>query len=315
MSIKETFRGKNINFNNLPNCFVIGAAKSGTTSLFELIAGHPAIFASKKKELNFFSNDERYQNGVDWYAAENFAQAAGFPIRVEASPSYLAWSEKVAPRLKDLYAQRPIKLIAIFRDPVGRAYSNYWHRVRMGHEKLSFSDAIEQEDERLKLNWEKLYRTGNPLHGYFRGGCYASRLKPFLSLFPRESFFFLLQEDLQNDFDASMANLFQFLGVEGHTSVKPVVRNDSKVPRNDSLYGAYDRLKRGAAFQNRLRSLIPKGLREWVRYKLVVKPFEYPPMPADVQQFLRAKYSVEILELEKILGRDLARWKGKAATA
>lgn len=301
-----------MDFNHFPNSFIIGAAKSGTTSLFEIIAGHPSVFVPKKKELNFFSNDERYENGLDWYAKTNFAESSSFPIRMEASPAYLAWSEKVAPRLKQLYQEQPIRLIAIFRNPVARAYSNYWHRVRMGHEKLSFSEAIDQENQRLKDNWEKLYRSGNPLYGYFRGGCYASRLKPFLDLFARDNFFFLLQDDLQNDFEASINRLFQFLNIDSRITVNPVIRNDSKVPRNKSLYDVYGRLKQTATWQNRLRNMIPKSMREWARYKLVLKPFQYPPMDNETKMQLTARFAEEIAQLEMILGRDLSLWRGRA---
>jgi len=297
-----------MDFNNLPNSFIIGAAKSGTTSLFEIIAEHPAVFASKKKELNFFSNDERYEKGVDWYQT-HFSESAAFPVRLEASPAYLAWSEKTAPRIKELYGERPIKIIAIFRNPVTRAYSNYWHRVRMGHEKLSFDEAIDREDQRLKDNWEKLYRTGNPLYGYIRGGRYASRLKPFLDLFPRKDFFFLLQDDLQNDFETSIKKLFGFLGINPQVSAQPVVRNDSTIPRNKGLHDVYGKFKQTSTWQNRMRNFIPKAVRAWVRYKLVVKPFHYPAMDNGIKTRLTAKFADEVAQLELILGRDLSRWQ------
>ena len=299
-----------MDFNKLPNAIIIGAAKSGTTSLFEILAGHPSVFASERKELNFFSNDERFVNGPYWYEQSHFAAAVGYPVRLEASPSYLAWSEKTAPRIKELYADRPIKIIAIFRDPVSRAYSNYWHRVRMGHETLSFREALTREEQRLREHWEELYKQGNPKYGYFRGGCYASRLKPFLQNFPRQNFFFLLQDDLRDQFDSSLSSLLQFLGVDADEALAPVVRNTPTVPRNRSLHDAYDGIKRSRLAPT-LRGFIPAGLRHWVRHRLLVKQVRYPPMEEEVRSELYERFSNEIGELSKILGRDLSDWRAE----
>lgn len=291
----------------LPNFFIIGAAKSGTTSLFELAGEHPGVFASKKKEIKFFSNDERYKNGIDWYAQNHFSDSNGFPVRMEASPAYLTWSEKVAPRIKAAYRGRPPRFAVIFRDPVKRAYSHYWDRVRQGDETLSFPEAIHAEESRIKENWDDLYYHGNGLYGYFRAGCYATRLKPYLEAFPLEQFFFLLQEDLQNHFERSMNALFNFLELDGLKSLQPVKRNQSAIPRDRGLFSMYSRIKQ-SKMGGSLRHLLPRSMKLFIRHKVIVRPLRYPPIENDIAAQLYSRYLGEVKQLESILGRNLSHW-------
>ena len=299
-----------MDFEQLPNFFIIGAAKSGTTSLFNIIAQHPEVYASPKKEIRFFSNNDRYQNGVEWYQETHFPGAKNFPVRSEATPAYLTWSQKVAPRIKALYEERPVKFAAIFRDPVKRAYSHYWHRVRQGDEdprRLSFAEAIHTEDQRITDNWQRLEYEGNGLFGYFRAGCYATRLKPYIDTFPRKNFFFMLQEDLYKDFQANIKKLAHFLEVDDAFSFKSVQINESVVPRSQNIYHLFNDLKK-SKIKNFLKLFVNSSIRKWLRKDGLMKPFNYPPMEIGIKMELYARYAEEIEQLEGIIGRDLSSW-------
>jgi hypothetical protein len=300
-----------MDFEVLPNVFIIGAAKSGTTSLFEILAQHPGVFAAAKKEIRFFSNDDRFGNGIEWYQETHFAAGRGCPVRVEATPAYLTWSQKVAPRIKSAYGTHAPKFVAIFRDPVKRAYSHYWHRVRQGDEdprRLSFAAAIHGEEQRIRENWQRLEYEGNGLFGYFRAGCYATRLAPFLDLFPRERFLFLLQEDLQRDFVLRMSQLLEFLGLDTGQQLSPVKSNESRVPRSRRVFRLLRDIRKSAV-RNILRPMVPMGVRRWLRGGGIMKPFYYPPMEEGIRTELYALYTDEIRRLEAIMGRDLSHWK------
>jgi len=303
-----------MNFGQLPNFFIIGAAKSGTTSLFDIIAQHPSVYASPIKEIRFFSNEDRYKNGTKWYMQTHFSGAGDFKIRSEATPAYLTWSQKVSPRIKELYGDQPVKFAAIFRDPVKRAYSHYWHRVRQGDEdpdQLSFAQAIHTEDKRLQENWKRLEYEGNGLYGYFRAGCYATRLDPYLELFPRENFFFMLQEDLYKNFKTSTTNLLEFLEIDGKFPLKSMVSNESSIPRNQNAFNAVEEFKKNK-LKDFLKLFIPANARKWLRKEskeVLMKPFKYPPIENDISLELYERYADEIHRLEIILGRDLSHWK------
>lgn len=302
-----------MDLNFLPNFFIIGAAKSGTTSLFEIIAHHPSVYAAKNKETRFFSNDDRFQNGLDWYLESFFPGSKDFAVRCEATPAYLTWSDKVAPRIKSVYGKQPVKFAAIFRDPVKRAYSHYWHRVRQGDEdprRTPFRDAIHTESKRINEIRQWLEYEGNGLFGYFRAGCYASRLQPYLELFPRENFFFMLQEDLHKDFQSIMTKLIRFLEIDDGFKFEPVVSNRSAVPRNQRIYQLFGKLKKNK-YKDYLKLFIPASIRYWFRHDVLMRTFQYPPMEDDIKAELYSLYAGEIKQLENIIGRDLSHWKYK----
>ena len=291
----------------LPDCLIIGAAKAGTTSLFNVLAGHPQVFASKVKETRFFSHDELFQKGLAWYQEEYFRRAPDRVVRMEASPAYLTWSDKVARRIRQSYENRPVSLVAILRDPTKRAYSHYCHRVRLGHEPLSFADAIGREDSRLRANWEELYRAGNGKYGYVRAGCYATRLRPFLEQFDRSRFFFLLHEDLQTErFQGAITRLLGFLHVDDTVQLQPARLNAPTVARHQGLARAYWRLKK--TFAKKLyTTLVPQPVRKRV-LPVLFPASGYPPMDADIEQRLRVRFAGEVEQCQELIQRDLSHW-------
>ena len=164
------------------------------------------------KEPLFFSNDNYYDKGLEWYARNFFHGAEVFSTRGEATPNYLYWSEKVAPRIS-ISENQPSKFVVIFRDPVQRAYSWYWNSVKDGRENETFEAALALEPSRLDSNHEVFQTTGQMLYGYYQGGRYAALLKPFLDIYSREQFLFILQDDLKTEFVATSRNLFKFLQI------------------------------------------------------------------------------------------------------
>jgi hypothetical protein len=294
-------------FEILPNFFIIGAAKAGTTSLFNILNSHSQVFGSPVKETNFFSNDEKFQKGYDWYQNSFFQNASTYPVRMEASPAYLTWSTKTAPHFKEAYKSSDVKFAAIFRDPVQRAYSHYWHRVRLGHEDLSFEDAIQTEQDRLHKNWDELYRTGNGKYGYFRAGCYASRLHPFLEHFDRSRFIFLLQDDLlPKNFPDSINRLLHFLKINEVEKLSSERSNEATLPRNRWFIKMYWALKQ-TFLKPLYRQWAPQQFRKIIRGYLF-PPSKYPPMNEDFERKLRLMYLEEIQQLEQVIDRELSSW-------
>ena len=295
-------------FGKLPNFFVIGAAKAGTTTLHDVLARHPQAYVSRVKEPMFFNREEHFAGGVDWYERMFFARAAGSPARGEATPHYLYWSEKVSKRLEDLYAGREPRFIVCLRDPVARAYSWYWNMVREGREELSFAEALEAEPGRLAERARWLDEQGSMLYGHFEGGRYATKLGPFLKRFPRESFLFVLQDDLKRDLAGTVARVFGFLDIDETVEASVSSSNRASMPRFRVVHRALR--ERSAA-----KEVVKKFLRYSVRSRMVsgamrlkLKETTYPPMEAGVERELRRRYEDEVLKLQEIVGRDLSRW-------
>ncbi len=291
----------------LPNCLIIGAAKAGTTTLFNTLAGHPQVFASPVKETGFFSNDERFGRGLAWYGDEYFGRARTETVRMEASPAYLTWSEKVAGRIRQSYGTAPVTFVAILRDPVTRAYSHYCHRVRLGHESLSFADAIAQEERRLRDDWDALSRAGNGKFGYVRAGCYATRLQPFLERFDRSRFVFLLQEDLRaHRFPDAIRPLLGRLGLDASVPLRPLRLNAPTRARHRTLVRGYWGLKR-TFLRAPYTALVPRPVRQRI-LGVLFPAASNPPMDARIEQRLRERFAAEVKRCQDLIQRDLSHW-------
>ncbi|MEJ7631917.1 MAG: sulfotransferase domain-containing protein, partial [Rubrobacteraceae bacterium] len=201
----------------LPDFVVIGAQKSGTTSFYRDVIRHPHVGRSTKKEVHFF--DHNFDKGLDWYRAH-------FPspelkdgrrtITGEASPYYLAHS--LAPeRAAKVVPQA--KLIALLRNPANRAYSHYQHAVRYGRDPLSFEDAIEAEEDRMRKSRDKIlaeqgFTPAIPSgRSYLARGVYVDQLLEWNRFFDRDQLLVLKAEDYFADSPGAMKTVLDFLGL------------------------------------------------------------------------------------------------------
>jgi hypothetical protein len=166
----------------LPSFLIIGAQRSGTTSLYKAIASDPLVAPPRVKEVHYF--DKNYDKPELWYRSHfptrralSFTGPNGIPkLTGEATPDYLYY-EEVPPRVRGLLPHA--RLVVILRDPVARAYSHYQHERALGYETLDFADAIEQEEQRLASgDWFEREH-----HSYRDRGIYAVQLRRWMSHF------------------------------------------------------------------------------------------------------------------------------------
>jgi hypothetical protein len=299
------------NFDRMPNLFIIGAAKAGTTALYDYLTQHPQVFLSRVKEPMFFSRDEIFARGLDWYEDAYFEGAEDYPVRAEATPHYLYWSEKVAPRIKDVYGERSVRFIVSFRDPVSRAYSWYWNMVREGRENLDFDEALRVEESRLEQNRYELYQRGSMVYGYSAGSRYASLLEPYLELFSPENFFFVFQDDLKSRVNETCEEIFKFLGIESSIQINTSNSNPAAMPRSRLLHKI---LRQRFLVKEFIKPFMPIGVRRLLKKKMMKVNLEetpYAPLDSRLAHELRPTYRAEIEKLEKITGRKLSSWKAE----
>ncbi|MFZ1041277.1 MAG: sulfotransferase domain-containing protein [Anaerolineales bacterium] len=198
----------------LPDFLVIGVMKGGTTSFFNYLARHPQINPPFRKEIKFF--DIHYPEGLGWYRAHfptRFKMKPG-TVTGEATPYYIF--HPTAPnRIGKVLPN--VKLIALLRNPVDRAYSHYNHMVRVGRELLSFEEAIGHEAERLAGEEDKIiadprYSTFNHLHySYLARGRYIEQLQKWLAIFPRQQMLILASEELYTSPATAYRKAIEFL--------------------------------------------------------------------------------------------------------
>jgi len=268
----------------LPNFLVVGAMKAGTTTLQHILARHPDVFMARL-EAHFFDKDDNYRRGLDWYA-QHFEGAEGKTAIGEKTPTY-SYLPAAAERIHTHFPD--IKLVWLFRDPVKRAYSNYWHAVKRGEEPLSFEEAVGQEEERIQRN---IFR------GYVRRSIYADQVERFLDLFAREQMFFITFETLVREPEQVLSGLWRFLEVEDFaiSQVERVRSNVTYIPHSKRLEHMARRL---------LGNGIPYRIVSRMNRRLVPG---YPPIALQIRDQLKEFFRPHNRRLAELTGLDTGIW-------
>ncbi len=220
--VSGVYRGLTATRRALPDFVIIGASKCGTTTLYETLSDHPHVLPAAVKEVHFF--DLRFHRGLDWYraqfplAARMGGDAPGERVywTGEASPYYL-FHPLAAARLKDTVPNA--RLIAMLRNPVERAYSQFQHELRAGRETLTFEEAIDREEERLAGQRDKLianpqyHSFSHRRHSYASRGIYADQLAEWFALFDRRQLMVVCSEDFFSRPRETYDEIQRFIGV------------------------------------------------------------------------------------------------------
>jgi hypothetical protein len=276
-----------------PDLFIAGAPRAGTSSLWDYLSQHPQIFMSRVKEPHFFSDFK--PRLVPTVKSESaylglFAHASPGQLLGEATPSYLhdpAAPARIARVCPDA------RIVVVLRDPVTRAYSDYWHKVRYGREARPFLERIQTQ-----LGDEGRRRPGL---GYVGAGLYAEPLERYLGTFDG-GVLVLFQEELAADTRREVRRILEFLGVEAAVAdrIRLGVRNATALPRNALVR----RLYRSPALRAAGVRIVPDSLQPGVE-RLLLRRDGVPPMEPEARRLLREFYASEPAELERLLGRPV----------
>lgn len=279
---------------------VIGAQKSGTTAFFKYLTEHPQVFMPAEKEVEFFQNDRKFSRGRDWYYDTYFAKAPESKVKGEASTHYMMYSS-VPERIHSFYPG--VKLIAVLRDPVERAYSHYRMAVRRGIETRSFRECVVDGIKKgVRPDSEVCHNSD-----YIMFGEYGRILQNYLEWFSKEQLLVIFSEELVREPRAGMARTYRFLGVAddfvpGNLGKKYHVSGEQRIP------GLAEWVRRnvGALKRNRLgRKLLRRVNTEafifWLETELNVKA-KKSEVPADAAAQLVKHYARDVALLEKLLG-------------
>jgi hypothetical protein len=291
----------------MPNFLIVGAAKSGTTSLYEYLRQHPDVFMPKWKELSFFIGDHYgplHKVKKPEYYKKVFDKVKNELAIGEASTSYL-YDESAPKKIKEVLGLT--KIIIILRNPVEMSYSLYNHQVRKEGETLkTFEEALEAEEDRLRdLAFRKKCYGWHANYYYYHRGLYYEQVKRYLDTFPKQNVLILLFEELAEDAVQVTQRVFKFLGV--NDSFVPVVgvHNPAgqilNIPRFWEDTGLFQKTASFVFSKNPIRK-IPHLLRNIGRR---------PPKPinAETAQKLKERFCDDISSLEKLIGKDLSAWK------
>lgn len=305
-----TTRFENQSF-RLPDFIIPGAAKSGTTSLYQMLAQHPSIyFPPSRKEPFYFSfggekptyTDEKFNELPIWRTSEYlklYRDAEPDQICGDASTSYLYTAEKSIKLIREMYGDRyrDLKIIILLRNPIDRAYSHYTYLIRNGFETRSFEEAI---SEKGIAEW-KSKRWG---FDYLAYGAYANQVAAFKNTFPETKVWLL--EDLKNG-NRMISEIFQFLNVSTIDIKRVAKANPSGIPKNR---GVVNLLRRNPIIKTIGKSL-PSSMQQSLkgrRDRLMSKFLEKRPMNPETREKLQRHYREDIARLQEVIGRNLEHW-------
>ena len=288
---------------------IIGAGKSGTTSLFKYLSAHPGIFMPGVKELSFFAVPNLFARGIDWYYREYFSGAEESLLWGEASPAYMSYASTPA----NLQENAPdVKLIAILRNPVDRAFSHHQHLVRSGRETQNFGACIQRLVDRGTVSDNQIETTGGWHSEYVMDGEYGRLLGGFLRYFPRDQLKVYFFEDLLAEPEKLMSDLYQWLGVESKSQPDVVgkVYNTGGVLRFPRITKAAGWVIRQGVQVGWINALLRQlGIRStlaeyWFRFntEFAVQQKKSEGPTSEERALLAEYYRKDMCELQEILG-------------
>jgi len=201
----------------LPDFLVIGSVRSGSTSLYYNICNHPSILPAAYDEIGFF--DSNYHLGMNWYRSmfplkrdmNRIRNKTKYALTGEDTPFYF-WKIDAAKRISEVLPK--IKLIAILRNPVQRAYSNYNLGLRAGTEKLTFEEAIRKELDTLtenKISAENIFKFCDVRRSNIAKSLYIYQMKIWFERFSKNRLFIISTEEMSNSPSHTMNQVYEFL--------------------------------------------------------------------------------------------------------
>lgn len=280
----------------LPDFVIIGAMKCGTSTLAAQLGAQDGVFMSTPKEPNFFSDDDVFAKGLDWY--ENlFAESAAGDLKGEASTHYtkLPTHPRAAERL---YADLPrAKLIYITRDPLERLISHYLHEWSMGAISTDIETALDQYPELIDY------------------GCYERQIAPWRTLFGEDRILRLALEDMQAKPQAVLDRVAAFLDRPGAFVWQEERARENVSSERIRKFPLYDLLVESAPASALRRSLIPQSFRDVVKSRL--RRRDRPELTTEVRARIAERLAgwAESAESIKLPAEEIRRNHAKIGTA
>lgn len=279
-----------------PDILGIGAQKCASSWLHAVAGSHPEIGLSDPKEVDFFSY--YFDRGYQWYET-HFPKTSGASVYFECSPSY--FYDPRAPERAAAY--RPdLKILALLRDPLKRAFSNHMHEIIKGHiSACSFEEGLKN----------------NP--AYLEQGLYATHLKRWFNAFPRDRIKVMFAEDISANPEAAAAEVFAFFGVapEFDSAILHERRNESDRARikvlRTGLRAGGDWLRRRGLETTLARIKATPPVAQLLRANSIQIRDEIPPMRPETRLKLGAYFAPEMEELCQLLSCESLPWIAREA--
>ena len=304
---------KTLSLINPVDFLVVGAAKSGTTTLFETLNQHPGIFIPQRKECRYFScafgefagPGPNYANNVIRSLEEYrglFIKAKPGQLCGDISPDYLYYHQNAVPKILSEKGTK-IPIIIVLRNPIDRAYSGYLYQVRNGREKLSFEDALDVEEERRAANWAWGWF-------YVDGGLYAEQVKAYTDNFERV-LLLLFEEDIITGQAAE--KILNFLNLDSlPDGLKNLHTNTSGYPKNRLLHRVTTRVLGDELIVRKIKDVFKLtpfyAASRRVYRKILEANLKKEEMALKTRRMLKEKFQDDVAQLAKYTGLPVQKY-------
>jgi hypothetical protein len=293
---------------NMPNFFVIGAARAGTTALYNFLVEHSQIFMPEIKEPGFFMLEgTQYANP---YSDRNYSISdieAYQDLFLEARPEHIAVGEATTGYLTSAHVPERIRqhvpdarLIALLRNPVDRAYSEWELLSRAGREPLSFAEAVAREPREpvTNLRWDP-----DELK-YLRKGMYHAHLTRFYEVFDPAQIAVFLYDDWRTHQQETLCKIYGFFGVDDTFAPDMKVKHNlGGVPKNTFVYNL---IFRSTRLKKLMKQMVPTRQLKQVRGLFL--DFSKEELTPALRSELIEYYRSDVEALQGLLDRDLSHW-------
>ncbi|NND94105.1 MAG: hypothetical protein HKN45_04520 [Flavobacteriales bacterium] len=297
---------------NLPDIFLVGAAKSGTTTLAYYIQQHPDV-AMPRKEPGFMAYYDKPDDQVPSRIRDRQVRSYDAYKRLyqdippdkiicDASVANLSKYEDSIHNLKEFYGDRArdLKIVAILRQPVDRSFSHYMMLVKNGYEELDFEEAIKEENVSKRISIANGYN-------YLGNSLYYERVKAYMEAFPQMKIY--LTDDLK-DSKSLAKDLFEYVGLEYPEGINLKMKlNPSGMPKRRGLIKA---LNGYSETKERLKRALPESWQsKLVEFKSAVTEKNVVKVKVDPElkhRLTHEYFKEDIQKLQSLIGRDLDTW-------
>lgn len=273
---------------------IIGAQKSGTTSLYEYIKQHPDIYFSEVKEITYFINDIYYEKGESYL--HSFFNKYMNEKLIASSHVHMLPSKDAPKRVLDY--NKDMKFIIMLREPVSRAYSSYNYAIKNDWEDTqnSFLETIELEKKRIERKEYDLM--------YFENGKYFKHIKYWYTYFPKDNFLIIKDSELRSNGQEVANRTFDFLKIKRYKINTKQEYNKAGIVRVKWLQSF---LLNKSVIKKVIGSFLSKDMRVWIRSTVFKKIYT-------LNQINKPSKSIDVKtrnRIHKVFKRDLEQLKDK----
>ena len=276
----------------IPNLFIIGSMKSGTTSLHEYLNEHPDIFMSEVKEPGYFADCMNYYpKELAWYESL-FEDVKDEKIIGESSTNYtkLPICTDVVQKIWEYNPDA--RFIYLMRDPIKRTMSHYWHGVKYGDERTDILTVIKKKQEFIDFS------------------DYAYQLEPYIERFGLDRIYTLTFESFIKDPADELKSIFDWLGVDSGIPIKNAGSTHNALPKSFKKVKGSGLLHdfRSSYIWNKIAPLVPGRITSAAAKLTVEETSKSSEKDAEVISYLKPVFKPKIENLERLLNRKFDEW-------